>query len=88
MADRTLEYRWYLVGCDRLGHTPLSLEVFEAKWQEYEDYAESLKQAEEAGTLARLEPVARLNMERKIQSDPLLKAVLVGQSEESSQNPK
>ena len=85
MKDRSQEFAWYLLGCDRLDRTPVSREEFETLWQEYEDYAESLKSAESAGTLAELDHDARKKMEARIQADPLLKAVLVGQAELSGQ---
>lgn len=81
MSDATQRYRWYIIGCDRLNQTPLTEEEFGAVWQRYEDYAEMLKTAEKAGTLADIDGATRRDMERIIDADPMMKAVLIGQSE-------
>jgi hypothetical protein len=52
-------------------------------WQIYEDHAESLKAADRSGTLTQIDPIRRVEMERRIQDDAILKAVLVGQAEET-----
>ena len=82
--ERNREYNWYLTGCSRLDREPLPLEEFSKIWQEYENHAEALKRAEKEGKLSSLDAANRVRMERKIQSDPILKAVLVGQAEEES----
>ena len=84
MTGREQEYRWYLIGCNRLGHTPLSEEDFVRQWQEYEDHAEKLKAAEAGGSLPALDAQERARMQQRIQADPLFKAVLVGQAEPDS----
>lgn len=84
MTGREQEYRWYLIGCNRLGQTPLSEEDFAGQWQEYEDHAEKLKAAEVGGSLSALNAHERAEMQRRIQADPLFKAVLVGQAEPDS----
>lgn len=82
--SRETEYRWYLAGCNRLDRTPLSKEEFCTRWQQFEDYAETLKTAERDGKLLDLDPKWRANMEREIQNDPVTKAVLIGQAEQES----
>jgi 2-polyprenyl-6-methoxyphenol hydroxylase-like FAD-dependent oxidoreductase len=81
MAGHEREYRWYLTGCDRLGHTPLPEAEFAARWQEFENHAERLKQADKERTLENLEADLRAQMQRRIQDDPFVKAVLVGMAE-------
>jgi hypothetical protein len=82
--DRSLQYRWYLTGCSRLDREPLPLDEFSVIWQEYENYAELLKQADRDKKIDALDASERIRMERKIQADPILKAVLVGQAEEGT----
>ncbi len=80
--DRSLQYHWYLTGCNRLNREPLPIDEFTVIWQEYESHAEMLKQAERDRKIDTLNASERIRMERKIQADPILKAVLVGQAEE------
>ena len=81
-TDRQQEYRWYVLGCDRLDREPVSLCDFSELWQKYEDHAESLKLADKQGSLLTLDITERSKMEKQIQNDPMLKAVLIGQSED------
>ena len=83
MAGREQEYRWYQVGCDRLGQTPLDEAAFGTRWQELEDHAERLKAAESGKTLSDIDPQTRADMERRVKDDPFVKAVLVGMAEDS-----
>jgi|GEM_PF-2225807 len=82
-TSRTLEYRWYVKGCQRLDREPIPHDEFCRVWQIYEDHAESLKAADRSGTLTQIDPIRRVEMERRIQDDAILKAVLVGQAEET-----
>ena len=84
MADREREYRWYRIGCDRLGQEPLAPAAFAAQWQEFEDHAEKLKAAEATGAPPEIDAGARAAMQRRIQDDPFVKAVLVGMAEAES----
>jgi hypothetical protein len=83
MAEYEREFRWYLIGCDRLGHTPLDAAEFTARWLELESHAERLKQADKEKTLSELEVGKRAEMQRRIKDDPFVKAVLVGMAEET-----
>ncbi|HLK56007.1 MAG TPA: hypothetical protein VKU00_05570 [Chthonomonadaceae bacterium] len=82
--ELTRTYVWYRTGCERLGQTPLSEAEFAARWQEFEDHAERLKEAEAEGSVAEMDPAARAEMQRRISDDPFVKAVLVGMAEEQS----
>ena len=82
MASREYEYGWYLVGCQRTGQTPIDLEAFSAWWQEYEDHAERLKAAEAEKTLLEMDSERRAEMLKRMQSDPIVQAVMVGMSED------
>ncbi|HZT43730.1 MAG TPA: hypothetical protein VFA07_16305 [Chthonomonadaceae bacterium] len=84
MADLTREYGWYRTGCERLGQMPLAEAEFAARWQELEDHAERLKAAEAEGSVAEMDAATRAEMQRRIQDDPFVKAVLVGMAEEQS----
>lgn len=81
---REREYGWYLVGAERLGHTPIGPEEFATRWQEFEDHAEKLKAAEAEGKEPDIEATARQEMQRRIKDDPFVKAVLVGMAEANS----
>ncbi len=83
-SERSQEYKWYLVGCDRLDREPVSLGEFSELWQKYEDHAESLKLADKQGALLTLDSNRRSQMEKQIQNDPMVKAVLIGQSEDQT----
>lgn len=80
--NREREYRWYRIGCDRLGQEPMNEAAFAARWQEFEDHAEQLKAAEESGTAPAIDAGVRAEMQRRMQEDPFVKAVLIGMSEE------
>lgn len=81
---REREYRWYLVGCDRLGQTPISEAEFSERWQAFEDHAETLKSADKRGTLLDVDVQARSDMQQRIKEDPFVKAVLVGMAEDET----
>jgi hypothetical protein len=82
MADRDREYRWYRVGCERLGQPPLEETEFARRWQEFEDHAERLKAAEAAGVAPDVDTTVRAEMQRRVKEDPFVKAVLVGMAED------
>ena len=84
MADLTREYGWYRTGCERLGQTPMTEADFTVRWQEFEAHAERLKAAEVEGSVAEIDAAMRAEMQRRIQDDPFVKAVLVGMAEEQS----
>lgn len=84
MTDKTQEYRWYLVGCDRLGYEPLSEPDFLTQWQALEDHAERLKVAQANDMLTELDLEQRTEMQQRMKADPFIKAILVGMSEETS----
>lgn len=84
MAAREREYRWYLIGCERFGYSPMREEEFTVRWQEFEDHAERLKSAEASGTAPDVDTAVRIEMQRRIKEDPFVKAVLVGMAEEQS----
>ncbi len=81
MPDRTPEFRWYLVGCARLGHAPLPEAEFSARWQEFEDHAEKLKATEATGSAPDVDARTRAEMRERFKTDPLVDAVLVGMAE-------
>ena len=83
MSSREQEYRWYRVGCERLGQSPLDKADFEARWQELEDHAERLKVADADKTFSALDPQTRADVERRVKDDPFIKAVLVGMGEDN-----
>jgi hypothetical protein len=83
MASYEREYRWYLIGCNRLGQQPVSQTEFSAEWLEYETIAERLKQADAQGTLA-LESDARRHVKERGKDNPFIKAILVGMAEEQA----
>jgi hypothetical protein len=78
------EYQRYRIGCLRLGAEPLPLEAFEARWEEFEAHAERLKEGEAAQSLTEIAPALRAEMQRRIQSDPFVRAILIGMAEENS----
>ena len=82
MAGREQEYRWYQIGCERLGQVPVDESAFSLRWQELEDHAECLKAAEANKTLQDLDPVMRADMEERTKDDPFVKAILVGMADE------
>jgi hypothetical protein len=84
MAQREREYRWYRLGCERLGQTPLDEAAFEGRWQEFEDHAERLKAAEASKTAPDMDAAVRAEMQRRVQDDPFVRAILVGMAEENS----
>jgi hypothetical protein len=84
MAHREREYRWYRLGCERLGHPPLDEATFAARWQEFEDHAERLRAAEASGSPPDVDAAVRSEMQRRIKDDPFVRAVLVGMAEENS----
>jgi hypothetical protein len=81
MVEHEREYRQYLNGCNRLGQTPVSKEEFLTRWQEFEQYAERLKAAEEAGSVAEVDAVERAAMQQRAK-DPFVQALLIGMAEE------
>lgn len=83
MTDRQQEYRWYRIGCERLGQEPLAEADFATRWQEFEDHAERLKAAEQSGVAPDVSPAVRAEMQKRIKDDPFVKAVLVGMAESS-----
>lgn len=76
------EYHWYVLGCDRLGQSPVTPEEFAIRWQEFESHAEQLKTAEANGTLLKLDTANRAEMEARMKDDPFVRALLVGMAEE------
>lgn len=75
------EYQWYLTGCERLNYEVLPYEAFSERWQEFEDFAERLKSADEEKTLHDLDSLQRSNMQKRVNNDPYVRAVLVGMAE-------
>jgi hypothetical protein len=84
MTEPEREYRWYRVGCERLGQAPLSEAEFAARWQEFADHAEKLKAAEASGQPPAVDATVRQEMQRRVRDDPFVKAVLVGMAETES----
>jgi hypothetical protein len=84
MEDRELEreYGWYLIGTNRLGHEAVVYEEFVVKWQEFQDHAELLKTADAEETLTSVDAEKRREMQARLKTDPFVKAVLVGMSED------
>ncbi len=62
----------------------LSYEDFAERWQEFEDFAERLKSAEAGESLHTLDSVQRANMQKRVNDDPYVRAVLVGMAESNS----
>lgn len=83
---REQEYQWYLLGCSRMGKPPFPLEIFEAKWQEFEEHATQLKEAEENQTLTALDAKERLTMQSRFQNDDFVRALLIGMAESQAQS--
>ncbi len=86
MAGREREYLWYLTGCERLGQKPLDEAEFDVRWQEFEDHAERLKTAQSEGKMGEVEASLRTAMQRRVQEDPFVKAVLVGMAEHEQES--
>lgn len=82
MAEYEREYQQYLIGCNRLAQIPVSKEEFLTRWQEFEQYAERLKAAEETNTVAEVDASLRTAMQARVKDDPFVQAVLVGMAEE------
>ncbi len=78
------EYQWYLIGCERLDMDALGYEAFEARWQEFEEFAEQLKTAETEETLHTLDNQQRVLMQKRVNGDPFVRAILVGMAESNS----
>lgn len=81
--EREREYGWYLIGTNRLGHDAVGYEEFVTKWQEFEDHAELLKTADVEETLNAVDAEKRREMQARLKTDPFVKAVLVGMSEDT-----
>ncbi|CEK17571.1 hypothetical protein [Chthonomonas calidirosea] len=77
------EYRWYCIGCERLGREPMPFELFEAYWHEMQQHALRLQEAEANNALATLDPNLRAQMQQRVRSDPMIRALLIGMAEES-----
>ena len=85
MSDRSREYRLYRIGCDRLGQSPMGESEFEARWADFESYAETLKAAELAGAPPDVDAAMRAEMQQRVKDDPFVRALLIGMAEEGDQ---
>lgn len=81
MAEYEREYQWYLTGCNRLEQIPVSKEEFLTRWQEFEQYAERLKAAEESNAVAEVDAAQRAEMQARVKDDPFVQAIMVGMAE-------
>lgn len=80
-------YRWYTIGCQRLGREPMPYEEFEARWQEMQAHALQLQKAEEQNALNQLDPQIRARMQERVRTDPMIRALLIGMAEEQGETP-
>ncbi len=75
------EYRWYEIGCVRMGQSPVSVEEFSTHWQEFEAHAIQLQTAEMEKTLLSLDMTNRQTMQTRFQKDTFVRALLIGMAE-------
>lgn len=76
------EYEWYLIGVRQMGLEPLDEAAFAARWREFQEHAERLKEAEAGGQIEDLPPAQRTEMQQRVKNDPFVRAVLLGMAAE------
>ncbi len=87
MSSSDQGWKWYQVGCTRLGVQPLDRAEFDTRWREFEQHAGILYEAEQEGKLAKLDSSARALMQYRFQNETFSRAVLIGMSEDQEEKP-